>query len=279
MVDRIRSKTKSKSRSKLSRSKSVTLAPARLRLFGEPLLLEGENATSYDELLARICADVKPVDVIEEIFIADVVALEWEILRWRRLKLGLIRAQVLEALKDFLRGNLDDGQYRDEFADELTKLLQDNLPEDREKDFARTLAYQCAQNEPKAVDEVERILNSDSWELDQYRIDMRAIKLEELIQEYVQRTPTAITRINTLLAAAGVSMDSLATDALAERLDYIERIDRLTTIAENRRNTALREIDRRRAVLGESLRRSVQEIEDGKFEVIEPTPAIGKDAA
>ena len=60
---------------------------------------------------------------------------------------------------------------------------------------------------------------------------------------------------------------------------HIERIDHLITIAENRRNASLREIDRRRAVLGESLRRSVQEIEDAEFEVIETTPAKGKNAA
>jgi hypothetical protein len=60
---------------------------------------------------------------------------------------------------------------------------------------------------------------------------------------------------------------------------------RLTTIAESRRNASLHEIDRRRAVLGETLRRSVQEIEDGELViadgelVIEPTAAEGKNAA
>src|SRR3984893_3666412 len=261
------------------KSKSMTLAPTRLRLFGEPQLLEGEDAAAYDELLARLRAAVRPVDIIEEMFIADVVALEWEVLRWRRLKLGLIRARVVERLKHFLRGDLDDDQYHDDFAGELTEFLQEHLAEDQDKDFARTLAYQCAQNEPKAVDEVKRILNSDDWDLDQYRNDMQAEKTEELVQEYSQRMPAAITRINKLLAGAGVSMDSPAANALAEEFDYIERIDRLTTIAENRRNASLREIDRHRAALGESLRRSVQDIEDGEFEVIEPTPAKGKDAA
>jgi hypothetical protein len=55
-------------------------------------------------------------------------------------------------------------------------------------------------------------------------------------------------------------------------LDKIERIDRLTTIAETRRNAMLREIDRR------TLRRQVQEVE-GEFEVIEKTPAEAKSAA
>jgi hypothetical protein len=40
----------------------------------------------------------------------------------------------------------------------------------------------------------------------------------------------------------------------------------------------LREIDRRRVVLGEALRRQVQEVE-GEFEVIEKTPAAAKSAA
>jgi hypothetical protein len=38
------------------------------------------NAAAYDQLLARICSVVKPLDIIEEIFIADLVFLEWEVL-------------------------------------------------------------------------------------------------------------------------------------------------------------------------------------------------------
>jgi hypothetical protein len=71
-------------------------------------------------------------------------------------------------------------------------------------------------------------------------------------------------------------MDGLMAEALAEKLDDIERIDRLTSIAESRRNASLHEIERRRVALGETLRRSVQEIEDGEYEVIETTPAQGK---
>jgi hypothetical protein len=66
--------------------------------------------------------------------------------------------------------------------------------------------------------------------------------------------------------------------ALPMELDKIERIDRLITIAETRRNAMLREIDRRRAVLSEALRRQVQEVE-GEFEVVEKTPEETKSAA
>ena len=138
---------------------------------------------------------------------------------------------------------------------------------------------ECARNEPDAVDKVNKVLAGISVDMDNILNRARAQKAKELVQEYVRREPDAVTLVNELLTEAGVSMDTLMADALAEKLDYIERIDRLITIAESRRNASLREIDRRRAVLGETLRRSVQEIEDGEFEVIETTPAKGKNAA
>ena len=73
--------------SRTNRSKTEIAGPSvseraqRLALFGPPLLIEGEDAAAYDQLLDRICAAVKPVDIIDEIFIADVVPSEWEVLR------------------------------------------------------------------------------------------------------------------------------------------------------------------------------------------------------
>jgi hypothetical protein len=50
------------------KSKSMILASARMKLFGVPQLLEGEDADAYDELLARIRAAVKPIDIVEEMW-------------------------------------------------------------------------------------------------------------------------------------------------------------------------------------------------------------------
>ena len=270
--------------SRKNKSKTEIAAPSvpgraqRLALFGPPPLIEGEDAAAYDQLLARICAAVKPVDIIDEIFIADVVSSEWEVLRLRRLKWSLIRARGLEALEDFLGEKLDYDLYSEHFADDLAEILQDNLPEDQAK-AAQTLAHECARNEADAVDKVKKILAGRRLNMDQVLDDAKRRKAKELVQEYVRREPDAVTLVHELLTDAGVSMDGLMADALAEKLDDIERIDRLITIAESRRNASLHEIERRRAVLGETLRRSVQEIEDGEFEVIETTPAQGKNAA
>src|SRR5215831_80121 len=60
-----------------------------------PLLLPGEDDASYHELLSRVRTAIKPVDIIDEMFIADVVSLEWEVLRWRRLKSSLMQTADL----------------------------------------------------------------------------------------------------------------------------------------------------------------------------------------
>ena len=207
--------------------------------------------------------------------IADVVYLEWEVLRWRRFKSSLIRARGLEALEGFLAGQLDYDLYSEHFADQLAEILRDNLPEDQVED-AQTLARECARNEPDADNQVNELLAGISLDMDDILDGAKRRKAKELVQEYVRREPNAVTQVLELFTDAGESMDSLTAKALAGHLDDIERFDRQTTIAESRRNVSLHEIDRRRAVLGETLRRSVQEIEDGEFEAIETTPAKGR---
>ena len=270
--------------SRKSESKTEIAAPSvpervqRLALFGPPPLIEGEDAAAYDQLLARICAAVKPVDIIDEIFIADVVPSEWEVLRLRRLKWSLIRALGLEFLQDFLVGHLDYDLYSDDFADDLAEILQDNLPEDQ-VNSAQTLARKYARNEAGAVDKVNEILDGIGLNMDQVLNDAKRRKAKETVQEYVRREPDAVTLVHELLTDAGVSMDRFMAYALVQKLDDNERIDRLIATAESRRDASLREIERRRAVLGETLRRNVREIEDGEFEVIETTPAQGKNVA
>jgi hypothetical protein len=90
--------------------------------------------------------------------IIDVASLEWEVLRWRRLKSNLMQARGLKALTDFLAGKLEYELYSDQFADDLSKILQDNLPGDQ-AEAAQMLAHACARNETEAVDKVNKLLD------------------------------------------------------------------------------------------------------------------------
>src|SRR5262249_40380352 len=251
--------------------------PARLALFGPPSLIEGEDADTYDELLARMLAAVKPGDVIEEMLTADVASLEWEILRWRRLKTSLLRARGLAALETFLCKNLKYPEYFEFFVDHLTEILRENLPKDQADD-AQTLAQEYVRNDPDAHAKVFNILFEIKLTLHQILKDARALKAKDVVQKYARRESDAVTLVDEHLARAGMTLDTVLAGALATTLHDIERIDRLTAVAEGRRNTALREIDRRRVVLGEILRRTVQELEKRERKLLEP-PAKGGKAA
>ena len=246
---------------------------------GLPLLLPGEDDDAYHEFFSRVRTAVNPVDIIDEMFVADVVSLEWEVLRWRRLKSNLMQTRGLEALGQFLRAHLDYYvHYQKYFEQDLAEILQDNLAEGQTEIDAQALAHKCARDEPDADDKVNQILAGINLDMDDILEPARARKAEELAHDYAQRKLGAIKLIDKLLAEAGLSIDTLMVRALPGELDKIERIDRLITIAETRRNAMLREIDRRHAVLSEALRRQVQEVE-GEFEVVEKTPAATKSAA
>jgi hypothetical protein len=109
-------------------------------------------------------------------FVADVVFLEWEVLRWRRLKSSLIKARGLAALEDFLGEELDYEQYREHFADHLAEALQGNLPEDQAEDSAQMLAHKCARNEADAVDKVKEVLAAIDLDMDDILDQARAHK-------------------------------------------------------------------------------------------------------
>jgi hypothetical protein len=246
-------------------------------LFGPPPILIGEDETAYDELIGRVYAALKPVDIIDEMLIEDAVHSQWELLRWSRVKLSLLQTSAANGLERFLNNNLDYDLYRERFVQDLTKILRDNLPE--AEDRLQKLARDCAMNETKAVDRVIEILSSIDRDMDRVLDKARDKRAEELVNAYGRREAAAVTLINDLLAKAGTTIDALMAPHLQKQLEYIERVDRLTSVAEARRNANLREIDRRRSALGEKMRRNMQEIEQRELTLIETTTGKGKDAA
>lgn len=260
-------------------NRSAANAVTRRSLFGPPPVLGGEDVAVYEELSRRIYATVNPVDVIDEMLVADIVILEWEVLRWRRLKTNLMRACTLRALQDFISEHLAYENYRHQFVKDLTEILRDNTPEELLKECsAEKLANQCAANDSEAVDRANRMLNSASLSMDRVLDQARDQAAAELARKYVRLQSRAGKFVDRLLARVSIGIDELSVKEIVSRLDDIERIDRLATIAETRRDAALHEIERRRATLGEKLRRGLQEVEEAEFQemttnALETTPA------
>src|SRR4030081_3466140 len=77
-------------------------------LAGPPPLIAGESPAGYDELLARVTATLQPSDVIEQMFIRDIVDLAWGGRRLRRLKANLMASLAHEGMTQLLRPLLTD---------------------------------------------------------------------------------------------------------------------------------------------------------------------------
>jgi hypothetical protein len=91
----------------------------------------------------------------------------------------------------------------------------------------------------------------------------------DLARRWARREPDAIKEVNKFLAKNGLTIDSIMAQTLVLNLDAIERIDRMSALAEARYNAELREIDRRRDALTQRLRYAArQEIEDSQIKAV-----------
>jgi hypothetical protein len=66
-------------------------------------LLPGEREADYVNVIARVVAVARPRDAIEEFLTRDVIDLTWEILRLRRMKVGLLRASMGSGIESVMR--------------------------------------------------------------------------------------------------------------------------------------------------------------------------------
>jgi hypothetical protein len=173
--------------------KSESEAVRRGSIFGPSLALEGEDSAAYDELVGRLYAAVKPIDVLDEMFIADVAYLEWELLRWRRLKFNLIRSEAHQALVEFLSEHLEYEQCQKRFTEDIARILEAAAPDDQAEDVARKLAHDFARDDAGAVNEVKAILARCGLTMDLVFNQSQKRTAERLVQEFIRGERHAIT--------------------------------------------------------------------------------------
>jgi hypothetical protein len=79
---------------------------------GAPPVIAGESRAAYDELLGRMTRTLAPADVIEHMFLRDVVDLAWEVLRLRRLKANLMACAAHQGVATLLRPLIEEDSDR-----------------------------------------------------------------------------------------------------------------------------------------------------------------------
>ena len=71
-----------------------------LTLFSKPQLLITESAEDFAALNAALMEEIKPRGIIERLYVADIAALVWEILRLRRCKVAIVNIAFKDALSN-----------------------------------------------------------------------------------------------------------------------------------------------------------------------------------
>jgi|SRR5229473_6221328 len=72
------------------------------QLFKTPLLIT-ESAKDFADLSAALTQEIKPRGIVEQIYVADIAALVWEILRLRRCKTVIVNTAFNNAVFDIVK--------------------------------------------------------------------------------------------------------------------------------------------------------------------------------
>ena len=73
------------------------------KTFFQPAFLMTESKQDYEALQAKLEQEIEPRNFVEAMYVADIVALIWDIQRLRRCKTGIITNAFNEALQTLLR--------------------------------------------------------------------------------------------------------------------------------------------------------------------------------
>jgi hypothetical protein len=139
-------------------ARNMTTNPARQPLSGNRPLFAGEDAAAYDSLLSRVSDVVKPADILEEIWLQDVVELSWEVTRLRRTKAEFLNSSAHRGLRKVLDGLLGWKEGQDLTArwaarnPDAIKLVAGSLTA-----AGMTMNTVMAQTLVASINEVERI--------------------------------------------------------------------------------------------------------------------------
>jgi hypothetical protein len=147
------------------------------KTFFQPALLMTESKQDYEALQARLEQEIGPRSFVESMYVADILALVWDIQRLRRCKTGIITNAFNEALQTLLRLH---------FGFDFTQ--------------ARDLAQRWLV-EPAAKSEVAKLLRSAH--LDEFAIEAEAVRasasdleaLDRMLSAYESRRNKALRGI------------------------------------------------------------------------------------
>src|SRR5215470_8915449 len=137
-------------------------------LLRNPPVLISESADEFVALRNCLEQEIKPRGFIEQMYVADISSILWDILRWRRCKVAIINTAVRSALQDLLERVLSEPNDVAKFAEKKAESLSLDWFLD-----------------PKAKLEVSEILAT--FQLDESAIEAEALRQSSADLERIDR--------------------------------------------------------------------------------------------
>jgi hypothetical protein len=159
-----------------------------------PIVLRTEAEDEFASLHEELEQDIQPKGFIERMYVQDIAALIWEIIRLRRFKTVIINNAFRPALQNILKQIL----FKPEFIQKLDYELE-----------ADTLAYDWFHSQ-KAKTQVAKLLRQ--FQLDECAIEAEAFRLMS----------SDIDRLDRMMTLAEVRRDK-ALHCIAEYRDSLAR--------------------------------------------------------
>lgn len=189
-------------------------------------LLDHESAEDLDGFRSAAMDAIKPRDAIEAIWLQDFISYAWESLRLRRLKTEVVIQDRARVLHN-------------------TLVMRVKKPETNPPD----------PNEPGEAGSILGNHASDHFDA-----------LDMLTRKWARGDADAIDDVNRLLAHEGLDMDDILTSTFAGQLETIARIDKLIGHYDQRRDSAIKELEKRRDTLARRAYVFSQTFSDATFD-------------
>jgi hypothetical protein len=189
----------------MSETPQSTAEPTRFACFGPAPLFEGEDSAGYDELLARVSGAIKPTDIIEEIWIRDIVGLTWEALRLRRAQTALLGATRHVGVKHVLKPLCGTKAY--------------------------DLSEQWARREKEAVAAVDRHLATAGLTMDAVMAQTMSVEID------------LVEKMGRMIASAEIRRNATLREIERRRSDFAARLRDATRDEGNVHETEFQVID------------------------------------
>lgn len=162
-----------------------------LTLFSKPALLITESEEEFARLSAALEQDIQPRDIVERMYVGDIAALVWEIVRFRRCKVALVNTAFEGALERLLNRLMGYPNSDSPEMEERAALVSDWF------------------SQPHAKGEISELLAQ--WHLDESAIEAKAIQSVSAELEVIDRMQTSLeSRRNKALRCIADSRQNLA---------------------------------------------------------------------